>query len=142
MGSKQPHCDALSRLCESPCACTCSEVDTTEPLKCGPCRKCRRLAECMELVWPGKFPDKFGCTVNRETFIRTCPKISPLSGQLPRFKPAPLLKRHLKHRTRLGFVCTHLSKWQKCSYRTEVSASFTLLLGHMGYSLHKGERAV
>jgi len=47
-GNKQAHCDALSR-CESPRFCTCSDVDTSEPLKCGPCNKCRRRAELMLL---------------------------------------------------------------------------------------------
>lgn len=49
-GSKQSHCDALSR-CESPRDCKCSDVDNTEPLKCGPCGKCRRRAETMVLQW-------------------------------------------------------------------------------------------
>jgi hypothetical protein len=45
-GKKQPHCDALSR-CEQPRDCQCSEVDTSEALKCGPCGKCQRRAEQM-----------------------------------------------------------------------------------------------
>jgi hypothetical protein len=48
-GKKQPHCDALSR-CESPRDCSCPEVDTSEPLKCGPCSKCKRRAENMLAV--------------------------------------------------------------------------------------------
>ena len=52
-GHKQGHCDALSR-CPTPKDCTCSEVDMSEPLKCGPCKKCRRRAEMMVLVWPYK----------------------------------------------------------------------------------------
>ncbi len=51
-GRKQPHCDALSR-CETPRDCTCSEVDMSEPLKCGPCQKCRRRAEVMVLQEKG-----------------------------------------------------------------------------------------
>jgi transposase InsO family protein/DNA-binding MarR family transcriptional regulator len=47
-GKKQAHCDALSR-CESPRDCTCPEVDMDEPLKCGPCKKCRRRADQMML---------------------------------------------------------------------------------------------
>ena len=47
-GRKQGHCDALSR-CISPRDCTCVEVDMFEPLKCGPCRKCRRRADIMNL---------------------------------------------------------------------------------------------
>ena len=46
-GRKQPHCDGLSR-CGNPKDCTCPEVDTSEPLKCGPCAKCRRRAEMMD----------------------------------------------------------------------------------------------
>ena len=38
-GKKHGHCDALSR-CENPRDCDCPEQDTSEPLKCGPCRKC------------------------------------------------------------------------------------------------------
>ena len=45
-GNKQAHCDALSR-CESPRACDCPEQDTTEPLKCGPCKKCLKRAQEM-----------------------------------------------------------------------------------------------
>lgn len=45
-GKKQGHCDALSR-CTSPRDCSCSEVDMSEPLRCGPCGKCRRRAELM-----------------------------------------------------------------------------------------------
>jgi hypothetical protein len=47
-GKKMGHCDALSR-CSTPRDCTCSEVDMSEPLKCGPCRKCQRRAELMVL---------------------------------------------------------------------------------------------
>lgn len=50
-GNKQAHCDALSR-CPFPRDCTCSEVDMSEPLKCGPCKKCRRRAEIMLLEQP------------------------------------------------------------------------------------------
>ena len=45
-GKKMGHVDALSR-CETPSDCRCSEVDMSEPLKCGPCPKCRRRAEIM-----------------------------------------------------------------------------------------------
>ncbi len=47
-GNKQGHCDALSR-CPAPHDCTCSDVDMSEPLKCGPCKKCQRRAETMGL---------------------------------------------------------------------------------------------
>ena len=42
-GKKQGHCDALSR-CENPYDCDCPYVDTCEPLRCGPCRKCQKRA--------------------------------------------------------------------------------------------------
>lgn len=42
-GSKQGHCDALSR-CENPRDCECPNQDTSEPLKCGPCKKCIKRA--------------------------------------------------------------------------------------------------
>lgn len=45
-GKKQAHCDALSR-CLNPRDCQCGEIDMSEPLKCGPCKKCRRRAELM-----------------------------------------------------------------------------------------------
>ena len=45
-GHKQAHCDALSR-CENPRECDCPDVDTSEPLKCGPCRKCMKRAQDM-----------------------------------------------------------------------------------------------
>ena len=45
-GRKQAHCDALSR-CEHPRECDCPNHDTSEPLKCGPCRKCLKRAEDM-----------------------------------------------------------------------------------------------
>ena len=45
-GKKQGHCDALSR-CPNPRDCTCADVDMSEPLKCGPCKKCQRRAETM-----------------------------------------------------------------------------------------------
>ncbi len=47
-GKKQGHCDALSR-CPSPKECTCADIDMSEPLKCGPCKKCQRRAETMVL---------------------------------------------------------------------------------------------
>ena len=46
-GSKQSHADALNR-CEHPADCTCPEVDISEPLKCGPCKKCRKMAQEIE----------------------------------------------------------------------------------------------
>ena len=52
-GTKQGHCDALSR-CETPKDCHCAEVDMSEPLKCGPCKKCMRRAEIMILEWEPK----------------------------------------------------------------------------------------
>lgn len=45
-GRRQGHCDALSR-CQNPRDCTCPDVDTSESLKCGPCKKCRKRAEDM-----------------------------------------------------------------------------------------------
>ena len=45
-GNKQAHCDALSR-CENPRECDCPEQDTSEPLKCGPCKKCLKRAQDM-----------------------------------------------------------------------------------------------
>ena len=45
-GKQQGHCDALSR-CENPKDCECPEQDTSEPLKCGPCRKCLKRAQDM-----------------------------------------------------------------------------------------------
>ena len=50
-GSQQGHCDALSR-CPTPRDCTCANVDMSEPLKCGPCKKCQRRAETMMLQFP------------------------------------------------------------------------------------------
>ena len=45
-GKKQGHCDALSR-CENPRDCECPEQDTSEPLKCGPCKNCIKRAQEM-----------------------------------------------------------------------------------------------
>ena len=45
-GRHQGHCDALSR-CENPWTCDCPEQDTSESLKCGPCRKCVKRAQDM-----------------------------------------------------------------------------------------------
>ena len=45
-GKDQGHCDALSR-CENPRDCECPEQDTSEPLKCGPCKKCLKRAQDM-----------------------------------------------------------------------------------------------
>ena len=60
-GTKQGHCDALSR-CENPKDCDCPFVDTCELLKCGPCKKCLRRAESMELMWKRKSePMSGGC---------------------------------------------------------------------------------
>lgn len=47
-GKKMGYCDALSR-CPTPRDCTCSDIDMSEPLKCGPCAKCTRRAEAMAL---------------------------------------------------------------------------------------------
>ena len=47
-GKKHGHCDALSR-CESPQDCDCPEFDMDEPLKCGPCKKCKKRADEMLL---------------------------------------------------------------------------------------------
>ena len=40
------YCDALSR-CENPRECDCPFQDTSEPLKCGPCKKCLKRAHDM-----------------------------------------------------------------------------------------------
>lgn len=45
-GHKQTHCDALSR-CENPRECDCPNQNTSEPLKCGPCKKCLKRAQDM-----------------------------------------------------------------------------------------------
>ena len=45
-GKSQGHCDALSR-CENPKACECPGQDMSEPLKCGPCKKCLKRAKDM-----------------------------------------------------------------------------------------------
>lgn len=47
---KMGHCDALSR-CSTPRECTCCNVDMSEPLKCGPCQKCKQRAELMALQY-------------------------------------------------------------------------------------------
>ena len=49
-GTKQGHCDALSR-CEAPRDCNCDDVDMSEPLKCGPCQKCIKRGQAMLLEW-------------------------------------------------------------------------------------------
>ena len=43
-GRKQTHCDALSRF-ENPRECYCPYLDTSETLKCGPCKKCMKRAQ-------------------------------------------------------------------------------------------------
>ena len=43
---KQSHCDALSR-CENPRECDCPNLDTSETVKCGPCKKCMKRAQEM-----------------------------------------------------------------------------------------------
>ena len=45
-GRKQGHCDALSR-CDNPHECECADQDNSEPLKCGPCKKCIKRAQDM-----------------------------------------------------------------------------------------------
>ena len=58
-GKQQGHCDALSR-CENPRDCSCSDVDMSEPLKCGPCPKCRMMLAkplAMEVNIPGNEED-------------------------------------------------------------------------------------
>ena len=68
-GKQQPHCDALSR-CDNPRDCECSDIDMTEPLKCGPCHKCRRRAEIMSLQrWEKVKSQNVGCSGER--FDRT-----------------------------------------------------------------------
>jgi transposase InsO family protein len=48
-GNKHQNADALSR-CTNPWDCQCPEVDTLEPLKCGPCKKCVKRSEDMQYV--------------------------------------------------------------------------------------------
>ncbi|CAG2200883.1 unnamed protein product [Mytilus edulis] len=50
-GKKMGHADALSR-CDNPHDCECPNIDTQEPLKCGPCKKCQKRAEEMILETP------------------------------------------------------------------------------------------
>ncbi|CAG2243204.1 Retrovirus-related Pol polyprotein from transposon 17.6,Retrovirus-related Pol polyprotein from transposon 412,Retrovirus-related Pol polyprotein from transposon 297 [Mytilus edulis] len=52
-GKKMGHADALSR-CDNPHDCECPNIDTQEPLKCGPCKKCQKRAEEMILETPDK----------------------------------------------------------------------------------------
>jgi hypothetical protein len=47
-GHKQSHCDALSR-CVDPRSCSCPDFNTLEPLKCLPCKKCKKRAQDMLL---------------------------------------------------------------------------------------------
>ena len=42
-GTGHYNADGMSR-CVTPWKCQCNEVDTTEPLKCGPCKKCEKRA--------------------------------------------------------------------------------------------------
>lgn len=42
-GSGHSNADGMSR-CVSPWDCQCNEVDTMEPLKCGPCKRCEKRA--------------------------------------------------------------------------------------------------
>jgi hypothetical protein len=46
-GSKHGNADGMSR-CPSPEECLCSDVDSLEYLKCGPCKKCTKRALDME----------------------------------------------------------------------------------------------
>lgn len=48
-GKKMGNADALSR-CENPHDCECPDQDTMEPLKCGPCKKCKKREEDMVLT--------------------------------------------------------------------------------------------
>lgn len=45
-GKKHENADAMSR-CPNPQDCECSNVDTTEILKCGPCKKCLKRTQDM-----------------------------------------------------------------------------------------------
>ena len=42
-GGSHSNADGMSR-CVSPWDCQCNEVDTVEPLKCGPCKRCEKRA--------------------------------------------------------------------------------------------------
>ena len=68
-GWKQGHCDALSR-CHSPKDCNCSEVDMSEPLKCGPCSSCRCRAESM-VYTPLAKSDSLGAAVTPPVITRS-----------------------------------------------------------------------
>ena len=46
-GTLHGNADAMSR-CRNPKDCSCSDIDTEESLKCGPCNKCLKRAEQME----------------------------------------------------------------------------------------------
>lgn len=46
-GLKHGNSDALSR-CPNPKDCECAEVDNMEPLRCGPCNKCKKRARDMQ----------------------------------------------------------------------------------------------
>ncbi|CAC5426772.1 unnamed protein product [Mytilus coruscus] len=52
-GKKMGHAGALSR-CDNPHDCDCPNINTLEPLKCGPCKKCLKRAEAMNLQTPDK----------------------------------------------------------------------------------------
>ena len=67
-GKRQQNCYTLSR-CENPRDCECNEVDMTEVIKCGPCRKCKRRAETMALEKPNQ--DKPTNANNREDVAET-----------------------------------------------------------------------
>ncbi len=47
-GAKHSNADALSR-CPNPWDCDCGDVDNLECLRCGPCMKCKKRSDDMEL---------------------------------------------------------------------------------------------
>ena len=81
-GVKQGHCDALSR-CNNPKDCECSEVDTNEPLKCGPCKKCRKRADDMMLSNTSKRVDAEDKTVAAESKMLAIKAVEVVDGQEP-----------------------------------------------------------
>ena len=78
-GHKQGHCDALSR-CENPRECDCPQQDTSEPLKCCPCKKCVKRAQDM---LHEEFLKETNLTVTSEKSTETEQKVTD-SGEVAR----------------------------------------------------------
>lgn len=74
-GQKHSNADATSR-CLNPRQCECSEQDTLVPLKCGPCKKCRRRAEDMVSCWNiQNSSSKIRIVQTRSSAIESSPKV-------------------------------------------------------------------